>query len=64
MRDELSEAKRRLAREIDSNSVLPSELIAADPWVISSLLQKAIRRGDIAIAQLAAFALHRNDRPA
>jgi hypothetical protein len=33
MRDELSEAKRRLAREIDSNSVLPSELIAADPWV-------------------------------
>jgi hypothetical protein len=45
MCDIFGEAKRRLAREIDSNSALLSEPIAADPWVISSLLQKSIRRG-------------------
>jgi hypothetical protein len=63
MHDALGAAKQRLAREMDSHLVLPNEPIAADPWVISSLLQKSIRRSDIAIAQRAAFALHRNDRP-
>jgi hypothetical protein len=63
MHDALGAAMQRLAREMDSHLVLPNGPIAADPWVISSLLQKAIRRGDIAIAQRAAFALHRNDRP-
>jgi hypothetical protein len=55
MRDTLGAAKQRLAREIDSNSALPSEPIAADPWVISSLLQKSIRRSETEIAQRAAF---------
>ena len=31
--------------------------ILADPWVVSSLLQKSIRRGDAAIAQRAAHTL-------
>jgi hypothetical protein len=63
MRDVFGEAKQRLAREMDSHSALPNEPIAADPWVISSLLQKSIRRGETEIAQRAALALHRNDRP-
>jgi hypothetical protein len=55
MRDTLGAAKQRLAREIDSNSALPSEPIAADPWVVSSLLQKSIRRGERELAKRAAF---------
>ena len=55
MRDELGAARQRLAREIDSNSALPSKQIAADPWVVSSLLQKSIRRGERELAERAAF---------
>lgn len=57
MRHSFSEAKRQLAHEIDSNSNLPKELIAADPWVISSLLQKSIRRSETKIAQRATLTL-------
>jgi hypothetical protein len=55
MRDVFGEAKQRLAREMDSHSALPNEPIAADPWVISSLLQKSIRRGETEIAGRAAL---------
>jgi hypothetical protein len=55
MRDALGAAKQRLAREIDSNSALPSAPIATDPWIVSSLLQKSIRRGETEIAQRAAL---------
>ena len=43
MRDLLGDARQRLAREIDSHSVPQSEPIVADPWIVSSLLQKSIR---------------------
>ncbi|MGB8633615.1 MAG: hypothetical protein WCD69_30280, partial [Xanthobacteraceae bacterium] len=36
-----------------------SKPIAADPWVISSLLQKSIRRGETEIAQRAVFTFFR-----
>ena len=55
MRDALGAAKHRLACEIDSNWVLPTKPIAADPWVVSSLLQKSIRRSETDIAQRAAL---------
>ena len=55
MRDALGAAKLRLAREIDSHSDLSCSSIAADPWIISSLLQKSIRRGEIEIARRAAL---------
>jgi hypothetical protein len=55
MHDALDGAKQRLACEIESNFVLQSKPIAADPWVISSLLQKSIRRGEVEIAQRAAL---------
>jgi hypothetical protein len=55
MRNLLGEARQRLVRGIDSHSVLPNEPIAADPWIVSSLLQKSIRRGETEIAQPAAL---------
>ena len=55
MRDVFGEAKQRLAREIDSHSALTEKPIAADPWVVSSLLQKSIRRGETEIAGRAAL---------
>ena len=57
MRDAFGPARERLACEMDSHSALPIKPIVADPWVISSLLQKSIRRGEIEIAQRAALAL-------
>ena len=54
MPDAFGEAKLRLARELDSYSALPSKPIAADPWGVTSLLQKSIRRGETEIAQRAA----------
>ena len=60
-----------IARAINSanNHILKDAAVAKDAlncnrWIASSALQKAIRRGEIAIAQRAAFALHREDRPA
>ena len=55
MRDVFGEAKQRLAREIDSHSALVEKPIAADPWVVSSLLQKSIRRSETEIAGRAAL---------
>jgi hypothetical protein len=57
MRDAFGPVRERLACEMDSHSALPIKPIVADPWVISSLLQKSIRRGEIEIAQRAALAL-------
>jgi hypothetical protein len=60
MCDIFSEAKQRLAREIDSHSALESKPIAADPWMVSSLLQKSIRRGETEIARCAALTLFKH----
>ena len=57
MRDALREAKRRLASDIDSNSTLRNEPIVAPSSIVSSLLQKSIRRGETEIAQRAALTL-------
>jgi hypothetical protein len=57
MRDALGAAKHRLAREIDFHSALACKPIPADQWVISSLLQKSIRRSETDIAQRAALTL-------
>jgi MgsA AAA+ ATPase C terminal len=64
MRDALGAAKHRLACEIDSNWVLPTKPIAADLWVVSSLLQKSIRRGEAEIAQHAALTFFKLKGPA
>jgi hypothetical protein len=60
MRDVFGEATQWLAREIDSSLATPSEPIAADPWLISSLLQKSIRRSETEIARRAAMTLSKH----
>jgi len=57
MRDLLADARQRLACEIDSHPAPLGEPINADPWIVSSLLQKSIRRGQKQIAQRAALTL-------
>jgi hypothetical protein len=57
MRDLFGDARERLAREIDSHSAPLVEPIVAEPWIVSSLLQKWIRRGETEIAQRAALSL-------
>jgi hypothetical protein len=54
MSDVLAEAKHRLAIGLDCEPPIFEPLIA-DQWVIQSLLQKSIRRGEVAVAQRAAL---------
>ena len=57
MDDALSQTKQRLAKEFVSDQKLVIGPLVADQWVVISLLQKSIRRGEIATAQRAAFTL-------
>jgi hypothetical protein len=54
MSDALSQAKHRLTLGLDREPPVFEPLIA-DQWVIKSLLQKSIRRGEIEVAQRAAL---------
>jgi hypothetical protein len=53
MTDVLTQSRDRLAVELD-REITVVELLA-DQWVVKSLLQKSIRRGEIEIAQRAAL---------
>jgi hypothetical protein len=53
----LADAKQRLKSAVDRVDPLIFEPIVADPWIVSSLLQKSIRRGETEIAQRAALTL-------
>src|SRR5713101_1438020 len=52
----LDEAKRRFSEEMSQDHCNIEPLIA-DQWIVSSLLQKSIRRGELEIAQRAALTL-------
>jgi hypothetical protein len=52
-----AEAKQKLALNFDHGDPSSLEPIWADPWVLTSLLQKAIRRGETEIAKRAANTL-------
>jgi hypothetical protein len=54
MSDVLTQARDRLTIELDREPPVVEPLIA-DQWVIKSLLQKSIRRGEVEIAQRAAL---------
>jgi replication-associated recombination protein RarA len=54
MNDEFGQAKHRLTIGLDREPPVFDPLIA-DQWVIKSLLQKSIRRGEVEIAQRAAL---------
>jgi hypothetical protein len=57
MDDALIQTKRRFAEELVHDRKLDIEPLVADQWVIISLLQKSIRRGEAETAQRAAFTL-------
>jgi replication-associated recombination protein RarA len=57
MDDALAQTKRRLTWEHDRNRKLDIDPLVADQWVVSSLLQKSIRRGETETAQRAAFTI-------
>jgi MgsA AAA+ ATPase C terminal len=54
MYDALSQAKHRLTVGLDREPPVFEPLIA-DKWVVNSLLQKSIRRGEVEVAQRAAL---------
>lgn len=60
MADALADAKRRLQNLVSQCGDVNLEPIGADPWIISSLLQKSIRRGETEIAQRAALTLRKH----
>src|SRR5262249_45800831 len=57
MDDALAEAKTRFSKKFVLGQNLDIEPLIADQWVMISLLQKSIRRGEVATAQRAAFTL-------
>jgi hypothetical protein len=52
----LEEARSRISNQSDLQAA-QSRSMHADPWIVSSVLQKAIRRGEVDIAQRAAAGL-------
>ena len=59
MDDALIQTKHRFAEELVHDRKGDIEPLLADQWVIISLLQKSIRRGEVETAQRAAFTLFR-----
>ena len=57
MDDALDQSKYHLAHALVRNCQLDIKQLVADQWVIISLLQKSIRRGEVERAQRAAFTL-------
>jgi replication-associated recombination protein RarA len=64
MEDWIARAINSAKNHIQKHATVAKDVLHCNRWIASSALQKAIRRGEIAIAQRAAFALHRDDRPA
>src|SRR5580704_9466712 len=57
MIDAFATIKEHLAEEISREQDPEIQPLNADPWVISSLLQKSIRRGETEMAQTAVLTL-------
>ncbi len=57
MEDVLVQSKQRLSNALVLNGSLDVDALVADRWVVVSLLQKAIRRGEVETAQRAALTL-------
>ena len=64
MQDWIARAVNSAKDYIPKDAAVAKECLHCNQWIASSALQKAIRRGEIAVAERAAFALHREDSPA
>lgn len=63
MKDWIARATNSARITFKKMAAVAKDALCCNRWIASSALQKSIRRGDIAIALRAAFALHREDRP-
>jgi hypothetical protein len=54
----------RIQSQLPQSNLIADDLPNCDRWIVSSLLQKAIRRSDAEVAGQAAFRLHAIDRAA
>lgn len=64
MEDWIARAVNSAKDYIQHDAAVAKDALRCNRWIASSALQKAVRRGDITNALRAAFALHREDRPA
>src|SRR5262249_36358230 len=62
MEDWIAKAINSAKDSIQNDAAVANDALSCNRWIAASALQKAIRRGDTAIALRAAFALHREDR--
>jgi hypothetical protein len=61
MEDWIASAISSAKNQIQKNAAVAKDALRCNRWIASSALQKAIRRGDTALAERAAFVLHRED---
>jgi hypothetical protein len=61
MEDWIARAINPAKNHTQKDAAVAKDALTCNRWIASSALQKAIRRGDVALAQRAAFALHRED---
>jgi hypothetical protein len=64
MGDWIARAIKSAKNPIQKDAAVVKDDLRCNRWIASSALQKAVRRGAVALAQRAAFALHREDRSA
>ena len=64
MEDWIARATHSAKNPIQKDVAVAKDALRCNRWIASSALQKAVRRGDVALAERAAFALHREDRSA
>jgi replication-associated recombination protein RarA len=60
MEDWIARATHSAKNPIQKDAAV-KDALRCNRWIASSALQKAVRRGEAALAQRAAFALHRDD---
>src|SRR5262249_37235866 len=64
MEDWIARAINPAKNHIQKDAAVEKDALTCNRWIAASALQKAIRRGDVALAERAALALHREDRSA
>ena len=64
MGDWIARAINPAKNHTQKDAAVAKDALRCNRWIASSALQKAVRRGDVALAERAALALHREDRSA
>ena len=64
MGDWIARAINPAKNHTQKDAAVAKDALRCNRWIASSALQKAVRRGDVALAERAVLALHREDRSA